>query len=145
MLGFRVAAAKLKSENCLPPNEIGPDYDFGASPILVSLGNGHRMLVAGQKSGMVWGHDPDREGTVAWKAQLVKKLALGMITFGGASDDQNLSFLDSHRAALPRCATTPGSKNGSRPSHPRRAPAPKVKMRRSPRFREPFFPAAGTA
>ncbi len=83
---------EIKSENCLGPEEIGPDYDFGASPILVNLSGGHRMLVAGQKSGMVWGHDPDKEGTVAWKAQLVQKLALGMITFGGAADDQNAYF-----------------------------------------------------
>jgi len=83
---------EIKSENCLSPAEIGPDYDFGASPILRTLPNGHRILVAGQKSGMVWGHDPDREGTVVWKAQLVKKLALGMITFGGAADDQNAYF-----------------------------------------------------
>ncbi len=83
---------EIKSENCLSPSEIGPDYDFGASPILRTLPNGHRILVAGQKSGMVWGHDPDREGTVGWKAQLVKKLALGMITFGGAADDQNAYF-----------------------------------------------------
>ncbi len=83
---------EIKSDNCLSPDEIGPDYDFGASPILKSLPNGHRILVAGQKSGMVWGHDPDREGTVVWKAQLVKKLALGMITFGGAADDQNAYF-----------------------------------------------------
>jgi polyvinyl alcohol dehydrogenase (cytochrome) len=83
---------EIKSDNCLPPSEIGPDYDFGASPILKTLPNGHRILVAGQKSGMVWGHDPDREGTVVWKAQLVKKLALGMITFGGAADDQNAYF-----------------------------------------------------
>jgi len=83
---------EIKSANCLPPAELGPDYDFGASPILKTLPNGHRMLVAGQKSGMVWGHDPDREGTVAWKAQLVQKLALGMITFGGAADNQNAYF-----------------------------------------------------
>jgi polyvinyl alcohol dehydrogenase (cytochrome) len=83
---------EIKSDNCLPPSEIGPDYDFGASPILKSLPNGKRILVAGQKSGMVWGHDPDRDGTVVWKAQLVKKLALGMITFGGAADDQNAYF-----------------------------------------------------
>ena len=78
------------SENC--PKDIGPDYDFGSSPILRTLPNGHRILVAGQKSGMVWGHDPDREGTVVWKAQLVQKLALGMITFGGAADEQNAYF-----------------------------------------------------
>jgi polyvinyl alcohol dehydrogenase (cytochrome) len=76
--------------NC--PKDMGPDYDFGSSPILKSLSDGHRMLVAGQKSGMVWGHDPDREGTVVWKTPLVKKLALGIIRFGGAADDQNAYF-----------------------------------------------------
>jgi polyvinyl alcohol dehydrogenase (cytochrome) len=77
-------------ENC--PKDLGPDYDFGASPILRTLPDGHRVLIAGQKSGMVWAHDPDQEGTVLWKAQLVTKLALGMITFGGAADDQNAYF-----------------------------------------------------
>ena len=81
---------KDSSENC--PKDIGPDYDFGASPILRNLPGGHRILVAGQKSGMVWGHDPDQEGTVVWKTQLVQKLALGMITFGGAADDQSAYF-----------------------------------------------------
>jgi polyvinyl alcohol dehydrogenase (cytochrome) len=78
------------SENC--PKDLGPDYDFGASPILRTLPDGHRILVAGQKSGMVWGHDPDQEGTVVWKTQLVPKLALGMITFGGSADEQNAYF-----------------------------------------------------
>src|ERR1700694_601940 len=78
------------SVNC--PKDIGPDYDFGASPVLRNLPGGHRVLVAGQKSGMVWAHDPDQEGTVLGKTQLRPKMALGMITFGGAADDQNAYF-----------------------------------------------------
>jgi polyvinyl alcohol dehydrogenase (cytochrome) len=78
------------SENC--PKPLGPDFDFGSSMILRTLPDGHRVLVAGQKSGMVWGHDPDQDGKVLWKTQLVDKLALGMITFGGAADDQNAYF-----------------------------------------------------
>jgi len=78
------------SENC--PKDLGPDYDFGSSPILRTLPDGKRILVAGQKSGIVWGHDPDRQGAVVWKAQLVDKLAIGMITFGGAADEQNAYF-----------------------------------------------------
>jgi len=78
------------SENC--PKPIGPDYDFGASMILRTLPDGHRVLVAPQKSGMVWAHDPDQQGKLLWKVQLVDKLALGMITFGGAADDQNAYF-----------------------------------------------------
>lgn len=78
------------SENC--PKDIGPDYDFGASPILRMLPNGRRILVAAQKSGMVWAHDPDKQGAVVWNTQLVDKLALGMMTFGGAADDQTAYF-----------------------------------------------------
>jgi polyvinyl alcohol dehydrogenase (cytochrome) len=78
------------AENC--PKDMGPDYDFGSSPILRTLPNGKRLLIAGQKSGMVWAHDPDHEGAVVWKAQLVDKLALGMITFGGAADSDTAYF-----------------------------------------------------
>jgi polyvinyl alcohol dehydrogenase (cytochrome) len=79
-----------QSDNC--PEEMGPDYDFGSSPILRILPNGHRILIAGQKSGMVWAHDPDRKGAVVWKTQIVEKLALGEITFGGAADEENAYF-----------------------------------------------------
>jgi polyvinyl alcohol dehydrogenase (cytochrome) len=115
---------EIKSDNCLSPAEIGPDYDFGASPILKTLPNGHRILVAGQKSGMVWGHDPDREGTVVWKAQLVKKLALGMITFGGAADDQNAYFgLRTGGVAAVRMDT--GEQKWFTPIPPKAGPGPK--------------------
>ena len=79
-----------QSDNC--PEEMGPDYDFGSSPILRVLPDGHRVLIAGQKSGMVWAHDPDRKGAVIWKTQIVEKLALGEITFGGAADEENAYF-----------------------------------------------------
>jgi hypothetical protein len=78
------------TENC--PDDIGPDYDFGASPILRTLPNGHRVLVARQKSGIVWAHDPEHSGAVVWKVQLPEKLALGEITFGGAADDRYAYF-----------------------------------------------------
>ena len=31
----------------------GPDFDFGASPVLATLGSGRQLIVAGQKSGVV--------------------------------------------------------------------------------------------
>jgi len=77
-------------ENC--PKNMGPDYDFGASPILRALPNGKRLLIAGQKSGMIWAHDPDQNGAVVWKTQIPEKLALGEITFGGAADDEYAYF-----------------------------------------------------
>lgn len=78
------------TDNC--PKNMGPDFDFGDSPILKTLPNGKRLLIAGQKSGMIWAHDPDQNGAVVWKTQIPEKLAIGEITFGGAADDQYAYF-----------------------------------------------------
>ena len=44
------------------PREAGPDFDFGEAPALVTLANGKRLLVIGQKSGIAYGFDPDDKG-----------------------------------------------------------------------------------
>ena len=77
------------SENC--PSNIGPDYDFGMSPMMRGLNDGRTIVVTGQKSGEVFGQDV-RDGKVIWKATLVDRLARGEITFGGAADDRNAYF-----------------------------------------------------
>ena len=84
--------ATPRSENC--PKDLGPDYDFGASPILRDLPNGHSVILGPQKSGMVWAHDPDRKGAVLWKVQTAEKApaASGQLVWGGAADDQNAYF-----------------------------------------------------
>ena len=74
-------------ENC--PKEVGPDYDFGNSPILRSLPGGNRVIVIGQKSGVMWGLDPDSEGKVLWQYRAGKGSALGGIEWGSAADDTN--------------------------------------------------------
>jgi polyvinyl alcohol dehydrogenase (cytochrome) len=77
------------SENC--PANIGPDWDFGDSPIMRTLNDGRAIVISGQKSGEVYAQDV-RDGKVIWKATLVEKLARGEITFGGAADDQRVYF-----------------------------------------------------
>ena len=57
--GTRPAACPTRST---APRRDGPDFDFASPPILVTLANGRRALVAGQKSGVVHALDPDREG-----------------------------------------------------------------------------------
>lgn len=78
--------------NC--PENLGPDHDFSASPILKDLPNGKRVLVAAQKSGNVWGYDPDNKGAVLWKTALVENTAEfgGKIIWGGAADDRAAYF-----------------------------------------------------
>jgi polyvinyl alcohol dehydrogenase (cytochrome) len=75
-----------KADNCLDP--VGPDFDFGASPILRTLRGGRRVLIAGQKSGMVWALDPDRSGEVLWSVRVGQGSALGGVQFGPAADEE---------------------------------------------------------
>lgn len=78
--------------NC--PKTLGPDHDFGSPPILVTLAGGRQLLVAGQKSGNVWAHDPDAKGAVIWRTALVNNTTEfgGKIIWGGAADGQNAYF-----------------------------------------------------
>jgi polyvinyl alcohol dehydrogenase (cytochrome) len=69
--------------NC--PRENGPDYDFAASPILVTLPGGKEVLVGGQKSGAVVGVDPDT-GATLWKNQVGRGGVQGGVHFGMAAD-----------------------------------------------------------
>jgi polyvinyl alcohol dehydrogenase (cytochrome) len=72
--------------NC--PEERGPDFDFGTSPILRTLPNGKQILIAGQKSGVVYGMDPDNKGKVLWQTRLGKGSALGGVEWGPAADEK---------------------------------------------------------
>lgn len=79
--------------NC--PEESGPDFDFGASPVLVTMADGRELLVVGQKSGIGFGLDPDRDGAVAWQYQVGPGSALGGIEWGFAVDDEKAYFANS--------------------------------------------------
>ena len=74
--------------NC--PDSDGPDFDFGQPPILVSLANGKRALVIGQKSGMAHALDPDRQGEILWQTRVGQGGALGGSQWGSAADRENM-------------------------------------------------------
>ena len=65
---------------------MGPDVDFGSSPILEDLGGGHRVLLAGQKTGVMYGLDPDHGGEELWQVRVGHGSGLGGIEWGSASD-----------------------------------------------------------
>jgi polyvinyl alcohol dehydrogenase (cytochrome) len=72
------------------PENPGDDYDFGSSPILRTV-NGKQVLVATQKSGMVYGLDPDDRGKIIWKTRIGQGTGLmGGIAWGAALDEQNV-------------------------------------------------------
>ncbi len=72
------------------PENRGPDVDIGASPILVKLANGKRVLLVSQKSGVAHGLDPDKNGEIIWQTRVGHGGALGGIQWGSASDGKNM-------------------------------------------------------
>ncbi len=90
-----------KTDNC--PSENGPDLDIGNSPILRTLSDGRRLLVAATKDGNVIALDPDKNGAVVWKKNVAPVdpnatgpnaffARLGGIVWGGAADERNLYY-----------------------------------------------------
>ena len=70
--------------NCPPEN--GPDYDFGAATILARTSGGKDILLAGQKSGEVYGMDPDAGGKLLWRKKLGRGGIQGGVHFGMTVD-----------------------------------------------------------
>jgi polyvinyl alcohol dehydrogenase (cytochrome) len=77
--------------NCPPAADLGPDFDFGQPAMLVTVG-GRDLLVAGQKSGLGWAFDPDKNGAIVWQYRAGKGSALGGLEFGSAVDADHAYF-----------------------------------------------------
>jgi polyvinyl alcohol dehydrogenase (cytochrome) len=92
--------------NC--PKEDGPDLDFGAPPILATLANGTDVILAGQKSGLVFGIDPG-SGRILWQRRAGAGGFNGGIHWGMASDG---------RSVFVGIADTPGNKGAVGPRRP---------------------------
>lgn len=93
--------------NC--PREDGPDLDFGAPPILATLGGGRDIILAGQKSGMVFGLDPDNGGKILWRQRAGMGGFNGGVHWGMASDASSVYV---------GIADTPGNKGAVGPRRP---------------------------
>ncbi|WP_293678683.1 PQQ-binding-like beta-propeller repeat protein [uncultured Phenylobacterium sp.] len=64
------------SGNC--PTPLGPDFDFGATPILMTVAGGKQVLVAGQKSGLAYGFNPDNGKLQEMRYELAVDFVLGV-------------------------------------------------------------------
>ncbi len=72
----------MGNDNC--PKEKGPDLDVASSILVVPIGGGKTMVVAGQKSGDVYGLDP-ASGKPLWKTNLGHGGTQGGVHFGMAA------------------------------------------------------------
>ncbi len=126
--------------NC--PKTAGPDVDFGSSPILHTMKDGKQVILAGQKSGVLYAMDPDNKGKVLWAAQVGQGSALGGIEWGPAADDETFTWRSRtccrrrvfNRAASRPSRWPPARRCGRlRPANPRVPGATGTAARRSPR------------
>ena len=74
----------------LCPENPGDDYDFGSSTLLRNVG-GRDVILASQKSGVVYALDPEQRGKVIWKTRIgVGNGLLGGIGWGMAAEGQTV-------------------------------------------------------
>jgi len=81
-------AASAPNANC--PGEVGPDFDFSASPLLTTLPDGRDVLIATQKAGLGWALDPDDEGKTLWSYRWGAGSPVGGVY--GATADGRLAY-----------------------------------------------------
>ena len=90
---YTVSCLSADRTNC--PESDGPDHDFAQAPILVSLRSGQRVLVVGQKSGVVHALDPDQKGKILWQTRIGKGGPLGGIMWGSAANQHHVFVANS--------------------------------------------------
>jgi polyvinyl alcohol dehydrogenase (cytochrome) len=101
VMAMNLKTGKIEWVNQVSPGDVfsgacqsvkcpGPDYDFGSSVILTKLPNGHDVLLAGQKSAVVYALDPDHKGTILWQTRVGKGGTNGGVQWGMASDGQKV-------------------------------------------------------
>ena len=69
--------------NC--PESNGPDFDYGSSPVLVTMPDGSDLLLGGQKSGVMYGVRPE-DGEILWETRVSDGGLIGGIEWGFAAD-----------------------------------------------------------
>ena len=72
--------------NC--PEDAGPDHDYGSAIVLTEVG-GQQVLLAGQKSGVMYRLNPDT-GEIVWERRVSGGGVLGGIEWGFASDGETV-------------------------------------------------------
>jgi polyvinyl alcohol dehydrogenase (cytochrome) len=70
----------------------GPDADIGTPAMLVTRSDGRDVIVVGQKSGMAFAIDPDRDGEGLWQYRAGEGSIWGGIQWGAAVDAENAYF-----------------------------------------------------
>ena len=85
-----ISNCRAGNPNC--PDKNGPDFDFGSPPMLVRTAAGRDLIVIGQKSGIAWALDPEKNGEIVWEYRAGRGGVLGGIEWGSAADAERAYF-----------------------------------------------------
>ena len=66
------------------------DADFRSSPILRGLPSGRQILLAAERSGVIYGLDPDRAGEIVWQTPVQPAGGHASTEWGAAADHRNI-------------------------------------------------------
>jgi polyvinyl alcohol dehydrogenase (cytochrome) len=88
VVAFALEDGKLRWVKQLIRSDAGSaGSGFTSSPILRTLGTGNQILLAGQRSGLVYGLDPDHGGEILWQTKVAES---GGVIWGSAADYRSL-------------------------------------------------------
>ena len=94
-------------EAAVCPEKDAPDFDFTGSPLLVDIGSGRQLIVVGNKSGVIFGFDPDDRGKIIWQRRVANGGSGGGVFWGSATDGVNI-----YAANADFLAADPGASGG---------------------------------
>src|SRR6202044_3149496 len=84
IVAFDLTEGRLRWVKQLLRPEVGASAaGFASAPVLRTLATGNQVLLAGQKSGVIYGLDPDHGGDVLWQTKIGDGAGAGVIG-GGA-------------------------------------------------------------
>ncbi len=93
---FQSTPNDVFNASCLAPDALagrckspGPDFDFGAPPIVAALPFGGKAIIAGAKNGVVYSLNP-RTGAVNWQQRIGAGGNLGGVHWGMAVDGRRI-------------------------------------------------------
>jgi polyvinyl alcohol dehydrogenase (cytochrome) len=85
-----VSNCRAGNPNC--PEVNGPDVDFGSPPMLARTPAGRDLIVIGQKSGVGYALDPEKDGAIVWQYRAGRGGLLGGIEWGSAVNGERAFF-----------------------------------------------------
>jgi polyvinyl alcohol dehydrogenase (cytochrome) len=86
----KIVWSSQTTANDVSPSERGPDFDYGSPPILIKTPEGHELILAGQKSAIVYAFDPDKKGEIVWRTRVGRGGASGGVQWGMSFDGHNV-------------------------------------------------------